>query len=161
MIRVLLLLLLLSLAACNPALDQAGLAPRSALLAKDVVMTIRVDFRNDAATADAVAAETARLLGPEFQFRTMTGRELILNMTGRLTRVQQDGTPTLIMDWDVRDQGGTSIALFRVAIVTQTTLSGGISNRDRRGLAFYTAEKLTQQDGIREIVRARRSAQGS
>jgi len=155
------LILLLALTACAPAFDGGSLAPRSTLLAENVVMTIRVDFRNDPSTADDIAAETARLLGPEFQISTMTGRELILNMTGRATRGQDNDRPTLVMDWDVRDQGGTSIALFRVAIITQTRINTAISARDARGLAFYTAEKLIQQDGIRNIIRARRAAQGS
>ncbi|WP_097929740.1 hypothetical protein [Monaibacterium marinum] len=153
MIRALLMVLVL--AACAPT--GASFAPRPALLATDVVMNIRVDFGGDPATADSIAAETATLLGPAFQMSQMTGHELILNMTGRTTRGTQDGAPTLVMDWDVRDQGGTSIALFRVAILSQPTLTGGISDRDARGVAFYSAEKLTQQTQLREIIRSRRA----
>lgn len=149
------LLLILTLSACAPQGTET-LSPRPVILADGVVLTIRVDATRDAAMSDVIAAETARLLGPVFDIRSMTGRELILNMTGRTSRA--DGT--LTMDWDVRDQGGTSIALFRVAIVSRPTLGGGINARDARGLAFYTAEKLTRQQGIRDIVIARRAPQG-
>ncbi|WP_316015228.1 hypothetical protein [Roseobacter sp. HKCCA0434] len=151
MIRALAALLLL--AACTAA---PATGPRRALLAEDVAVFIRVDATQGEAFADTVAAETARLIGPPFELTRMSGRELILNMTGRAGRGEDAGRPTLYMDWDVREPGGTQVALFRVATLARPGV-GTISRRDADGLAFYSAEALIQQPGIRAIVLQRRN----
>ncbi len=147
-------LLLIALGACTPPPPEL---PADALLSNDVIVRVRVDPTSDPEIAQVIATETATLLGPPALFPEIRGDEFVLLMTGRVVRgFGTDGRAALAMDWDVRDPGGTEVALFRIAIYPRDGARDAVSERDARGLAFYSAEGLILQDTVREIILARR-----
>ncbi|RED14404.1 hypothetical protein [Pontivivens insulae] len=154
-------LLTLTLSACeqnNTTLPQIAAGPRLALVADDVTVQIRIDPSQFPTVADQVADDVATLLGPPTAIREIGRAGLILLMNGRFDRQRaEDGRLIYIMDWDVREPGGTQVTLFRVGIVPQDPMSSGISERDAQGLAWFVADRLTRDEAVRAIVLARRS----
>ena len=153
-------LLALTLMACEQdtnTLPQIAAGPRIALIADDVTVQIRIDPSQFPTVADRVAQDVATLLGPPTDINAVTRDGLILLMTGRFDRqLAEDGRTIYVMDWDVREPGGTQVSLFRVGIVPQDPMASGISPRDAEGLAWFVADRLTRDEAVRAIVLARR-----
>lgn len=154
------LLLILTLASCEDqgaTLERVAAAPRLAMVAEDVTVQIRVDTSQFATSADAVADELATLLGPPANLNALRPGGLVLIMSGRFDRmIAADGRMTYLMDWDVREPGGTQVTLFRVGIIPQDP-GRTLSERDAEGLAWFVADRLTRDDAIRSIILTRRT----